>query len=249
MRETSRIIRAVYGPEVTAEPKESLVDRLLKRTRTIRIRRGDDAQMSRHFYLSGRALVGWTFVLVVIALHGVGIYYYNKIWSLAYVVQASESEIQVRLQERNDISVNLARIVLDYARHEEKIFGAVVAARSGGGDQPATADLLKKLEQLLSPHGTAGKALPKELLPSLVALAEQYPDLKLSQNFLKLSDALLETERDIATARIKHITATNDYTTLLTVFPSNLFGKLFRFEPNAFFRANDEARNFKTLDY
>ncbi len=250
MSETNYIITKVFGAELLEKKPNSFLDKLRQKTRTIRIRRDEDGNVveSRMNHSTKQFLIygGATFIIL---LHALGIYYYNKMWVLQFDVAAAESEVQTRLQERHDLSENLTKIVTGYAKHEEKIMVDVLASRGVPLNPESMPESMKKMGQMLLGEGFSAKTLPKDLVSKMLALAEQYPDLKLSQNFLKVTDAIVEIEKAITLARIKHINATNQFTTILTTFPSNLFGRLFGFKPNPFFKATDEAENFKPIDY
>lgn len=92
----------------------------------------------------------------------------------------------------------------------------------------------------------AGVALPTGLM-SLSALAEQYPDLKLSANFQTLMTVLDQIEKDLAAIRMKHDEMVNTYATKVQIFPSSLFAKIFGFNVQPYFEATEEARKFKPI--
>jgi LemA protein len=86
-------------------------------------------------------------------------------------------------------------------------------------------------------------------LSKLMALAEQYPDLKLSSNFQSLMAALIEVEKDLATERIKLNDMVNTYTTNVAKFPCNMFAVLYGFPRSPYFEATEEAKAFKLITY
>ena len=83
----------------------------------------------------------------------------------------------------------------------------------------------------------------------LVAVAESYPDLKLSENFRQFMDALVETEKELSEARMQYSNVVNTYTTLLRTFPGNLFAVIYGFEPLPYFEAAAEAKAFRPVEY
>jgi LemA protein len=95
---------------------------------------------------------------------------------------------------------------------------------------------------------TSGGALPSGLL-NLAALAEQYPDLKLSANFQTLMTVLDQIEKDLAAGRMKQDEMVNIYTTYVQTFPSNVFAAIFGFRLHPYFSATEEAKTFKSIDY
>ncbi|MBW2277154.1 MAG: LemA family protein, partial [Deltaproteobacteria bacterium] len=98
--------------------------------------------------------------------------------------------------------------------------------------------------------GTAAKGLPIDTkLSGVLALAEQYPDLKLSDNFRRFMDALVETEKALCDERMTYSEVVNSYTTKLKTFPGNLFAKIYGFELIPYFEADHDAQRFKPVDY
>jgi len=83
----------------------------------------------------------------------------------------------------------------------------------------------------------------------LLAVAEQYPDLKLSNTFINLMTALIEIEKDLAQERINYNDAVNIYTTNMAKFPINIYAVLFRFKDKPYFEATDEAQKLKPISY
>jgi LemA protein len=86
-------------------------------------------------------------------------------------------------------------------------------------------------------------------LDRLLAVAEQYPDLKLSSNFDRLMKALIEVEKDLAVERIRYNDMANIYSTNLAKFPINVYAWIFGFETQPYFEATEEAQSFKPIDY
>lgn len=151
--------------------------------------------------------------------------------------------------------------------------GASTEKQAGGeslSDAPASARRLEQWKQIVSETGgkpgapgkapapgastgpagaqAADVAAPSALM-SLSALAEQYPDLKLSGNFQTLMNVLDQIEKDLAAERMKHDEMVNIYTTYVQTVPSIIFAKLFRFPVHPYFEASEEAKNFKTIGF
>ena len=139
------------------------------------------------------------------------------------------SDIDVQLKERHNLIPNLVNTVKAYATHEEKILTQVTEARShamsGGG---SVGDVAKA-------EGVLGAAMM-----NLMAVAENYPDLKADQNFAKLQDELSNLEQKIAAARRFFNNATKEYNISIQMFPASLFAKMFNFHDEEFFEM-DEA--------
>ncbi len=126
-------------------------------------------------------------------------------------VKEQWSQIDTQLQRRADLIPNLVSTVKGYAKHEEKIFTDVAEARS----------------KLLGAGGPATKAEASAQLNSalgrLLAIAENYPQLKASENFIRLQDELAGTENRIAVARTRYNTAVRDFNASIRQFPGSLF--------------------------
>ncbi|NVL90046.1 MAG: LemA family protein [Desulfobacterales bacterium] len=197
-------------------------------------------------------------ILILALVAGGSIYYYNLLVSTEQDVLASKGKVHALLQRRNDISINLSKAVFDYSRHERGVFTAVVALRSILSEKGITDSKLEELlnnfeKKGLEDSGKAGEMAvgldPVSALSRLLAIAEQYPDLKLSSNFLSLMTALVEVEKDLAGERIKYNDAANVYTTNMAKFPINMYAWIFGFELQPYFEATDEAKRLKPIDY
>jgi LemA protein len=178
----------------------------------------------------------------------VGIYYYNTFYIGLQNMRAANSKVHTYMQQRRNVQVNISKIALDYSEHEAQIFKGVVASRQvfGGAD-------MKKLLKQIKGANSKGVAVPPKTMDSfmskLFALSEQYPNLKLSSNFLKSMDAVLELERNIATSRVSFIDLLNRYSTMLVTFPGNFYNFFFSFEAQPYYKADQDARKFKIIDY
>ncbi|HIJ58383.1 MAG TPA: hypothetical protein HPP41_01790 [Deltaproteobacteria bacterium] len=197
-------------------------------------------------------------ILILALVVGGSIYYYNLLVSTEQDVLASRGKVAAFLQRRNDISINLSKAVFDYSRHERGVFTAVVALRSILSEKGVTdsklEELMKNLEQQEQvAAGNVGEKVagadPVSALSRLLAIAEQYPDLKLSSNFLSLMTALIDVEKDLADERLKFNDAANVYTTNLAKFPINIYAWIFGFKEQPYFEATDEAKSLKPIDY
>jgi LemA protein len=189
------------------------------------------------------------------------IYYYNLLVTTEQDVLSSGGKVDAMLQRRNDISINLSKAVLDYSKHERGVFTAVTGLRSiftkESINNPELKELLEKLEQpgAIEPKTVkkSGKIIPaldpSSPLARLMAVAEQYPDLKLSATFQNLMTALIDVEKDLAGERINYNDTVNIYTTNFKRFPVNVFASIFRFKPRPYFEATEEAKRLKPIEY
>ncbi len=177
-----------------------------------------------------RAMIVWV-VLGVVGLILVWIALgFNGLVALRNRASNGWSEIDVQLRRRYDLIPNLVQTVQGYAAHERELFEDVAKLRSAaigakGVDQQAAADQAV----------TVG-------LGRLMAVAENYPDLKASQNFLALQEELTGTESKIAYARQFYNDQVMKLNTKIQKFPTNLLAGAFGFTPREFFQAEDAAR-------
>ena len=188
-----------------------------------------------------------------------GVYYYNMLVDTEQNMLASHGDVQALIQRRNDIAVNLSKAVFDYSNYEQGVFKEVVSLRKFFTESNLSgADTLKQLENYYKK--TAGGAPSPEAempemgsiaaaLSKLVAVSEQYPDLKLSANFETLMGALVQIEMDLASQRVKFNQETNIYTTIRAKFPSNVFAWLFGFKSREYFDADERAKSFRVIGY
>lgn len=244
----SAIIQRAYARKYNLAPTAELVAR--RRPLTSVIRPLIWAIQQRKL----RLLAG----ILVLAIIAGSIYYYNLLVSTEQDVLAAKGQVYALQQRRHDISINLSKAVYDYSRHERSVFTAVVALRSlftkKGGEVPALEKLLEEsnLFEAPLPEGVPGQiagALPASALDRILALAEQYPDLKLAANFQNLMGGLTEVEKDLATQRMDLNNAINIYTTNVAKFPTNFYAWLFGFDRIPYFEAREEAKRFRPIEY
>ncbi len=157
---------------------------------------------------------------------------YNGLVTLKTRTQEAWADIDTQLKRRFDLIPNLVATVQGYAQHEKGLFEAVTKARtqamqaSQGGD---IADIAKS------------QAVLGGALRGILAVAENYPDLKASQNFLQLQDELSDTENKIQAARRFYNGNVRDYNIKLQVFPSNMLAGMFNFTLMKFFELEQAA--------
>ncbi|MHC5212174.1 MAG: LemA family protein [Planctomycetota bacterium] len=175
-------------------------------------------------------------LLIVGALAGLGIVIRNRLVRGRLRTREAWAGIEVQLKRRADLIPGLVEVVKGYARHERSTFEAVVRARA-------------ELERAQGPtaSGRANGALTLGL-GKLKILVEDYPELKASRHFLDLQDELADTEEKIAWARQFYNRCALAYNTRLRVFPNVLLARLFRFAPEAFFEADQDARASVRVD-
>jgi LemA protein len=171
-------------------------------------------------------------VIVVVLLVIVGIYLwatYNALVTLNVRVDEAWSDITVQLKRRADLIPNLIESVKGYASHERGVFEAVTKARA----------------ETVSAQGPAEAAVAEghmqAALKSIFAVAEAYPQLLASQNFLQLQGELVDTEDKIQASRRFYNGGVREFNTKIKVFPNNMWAKNLGFGERAFFDVADAA--------
>ena len=173
-------------------------------------------------------------LVAVVLLYGV--FTYNRLVRLRVRTENAWSQIDVQLRRRYDLIPNLVETVQGYATHERELFEHVTEARARAMDADAVPDQAQAENQV-----TRG-------LRQLLAVAENYPDLKANQNFLALQEELTGTESKIAYARQFYNDQVMKLNTLVGSFPSNLVAKAFGFTTRDFFDIDDPERGPVRVD-
>jgi LemA protein len=167
---------------------------------------------------------------------------YNNIPTAEEAAKAKWADVQNNYQRRADLIPNLVATVQGYAKQEREVLTAVVEARAKATQVKVDASQLtdpEKLKQFQDAQNQLTGALGR-----LIAISENYPDLKSNQNFLALQSQLEGTENRIAVARRDYIEAVRVYNTQLRTFPGILWASTFfrGNKPMAEFTANDGAQ-------
>lgn len=173
--------------------------------------------------------IGWIIIGVIILVILWIIAIFNSLITRRLRVTEAWSDIEVQLKRRYDLIPNLVSTVKGYAKHESSVFEKVTEARARAMGATSLDDKAKS-ENMLS-----------QTLKSLFAVAESYPELKASQNFLELQDELTDTEDKIQAARRFYNGNVRDFNTALQTFPSNIIANLFSFKVKEFFALGEEA--------
>lgn len=172
----------------------------------------------------------WIIIGIVVVLIFWLIGVFNGLIKFRNQTNEAWSDIDVQLKRRYDLIPNLVETVKGYAKHERELFEKVTQARSAAmGAQGAEAK--GQAENMLA--GT---------LKSLFAVAENYPDLKANQNFLKLQDELSDTENKIQAARRFYNGNVRDFNTKMEVFPNNMIASTMGFKKFEFFQMNEAEK-------
>jgi LemA protein len=174
--------------------------------------------------MTGYILLG---VLVVLLVGAVTIY--NRLVTNKNLVAEGWSGIDVQLKRRNDLIPNLIETVKGYMGHERGVLDQVTELRTKSQAAQGVADKARA-------EGALGAALT-----NLFAVAENYPDLKASQNFLELQKSLADIEDQVQLARRYYNGAARNFNILIQSFPSNLVASTFGFTPVEYFEIADAA--------
>lgn len=172
----------------------------------------------------------WLVVVVVGLAVVAGIYLwatYNSLVTLNVRVDEAWSDITVQLKRRADLIPNLVEAVKGYAAHEKQVFEAVTNARA------ATLSAQGPVE------AAQAENMMQEALKSIFAVAEAYPQLQASQNFLQLQAELVDTEDKVQASRRFYNGGVRELNTKIKIFPNNIFAKNLGFGERAFFEVAD----------
>ncbi len=187
---------------------------------------------------------GWIVVGIVAALVIWAIMIYNGLVALRNRFKNAYSQIDVQLKRRYDLIPNLVETVKGYMAHERNTLEAVIKARGDalGASQRAAAAPgdPAAMRGLAQAEGVLGGALGR-----LMAVFEQYPELKANQNVLGLQEELTSTENKVAFARQAFNDSVMEYNTRRESFPDAIFAGLFRFDAAELLQSTDSAEERK----
>jgi LemA protein len=186
----------------------------------------------------------WVFLGIIVALAVWAIGIYNGLVALRNRFKNAFSQIDVQLKRRYDLIPNLVESVKGYIQHERGTLEAVVKAR-GSAVSAAQAAAAKPgdpaaMQGLAQAEGALGGALGR-----LIAVFEQYPDLKANQNVLGLQEELSSTENKIAFSRQAYNDSVMEYNTKRESFPDNVFAGMFGFTAAELLQSTDTAEERK----
>lgn len=179
------------------------------------------------------AVVGCLLLVACGLLSGCG---YNQIQQKDEAVKAAWSEVVNQYQRRADLVPNLVATVKGYAAHEEQVFREVTDARSKVGQVTVNANDAASLAKYQAAQGELSSALTR-----LMAVSENYPNLKADGLFQNLQAQLEGTENRIAVARHRYVQAVQDYNSYIRSFPVNLTAKMFGYKVKPNFTVDNEA--------
>jgi LemA protein len=188
--------------------------------------------------MSKFAIVFITILVLILLVGGKYISVKNALVAKNEAVKSTWSQVDVVLQRRADLIPNLVDTVKGITKQEQTVFGEIAQARSQLLSASAPADKIAANQRL---DGALGR---------LLAISENYPQLKSNENFLRLQDELAGTENRIAVERKRYNDTLQDYNTYVQQFPNSLFAPGLGFKPNtAYFTASEASRTVPRVNF
>lgn len=185
-------------------------------------------------------------IAAVVILFLVGMGAYNGMVTEREKVNAQWANVENQYQRRADLIPNLVETVKGYAKHESETFEAVVKARAQATQMKIDPANLtpEKLQEYQNAQGAVGAALSR-----LIALNENYPDLKANQNFLQLQNQLEETENRISLERTRFNEIATVYNTMIKKAPRSILANMFGFTEKPYFAAEETAKKVPEVSF
>lgn len=182
--------------------------------------------------------MNWIIIAIVALVVFYFIYLYNNFVKLVQQAKEAWADIDVQLKRRYDLIPNLIETVKGYAAHERETLDAVTQARTTATQTHIDAGAVTpaQMAAMADAEAALGGALGK-----LIAIAENYPDLKANTNFLELQRELSDTENKIQAARRFYNGNVRDLNIALQAFPSNIIGSMFNFKAEPFFELPENS--------
>ena len=174
-------------------------------------------------------------IIVIILLYA--LITYNNLVKLNNSLKEAFGTMDVYLKKRWDLIPNLVETVKGYASHEENTLKEVINLRNKAYDNMSSNEKIK-----------TNQAVSKDI-NKLMIIAENYPDLKASQNFQDLTKQLAKTEEDIANARKYYNAVTEQFNNKVEMFPSNIFAKLFGYKHQDMFEIESNQRENVKINF
>jgi LemA protein len=257
--DSRRILRQLYLPSPAPSAWAKRVDSLRLRLKRWIARR------------SWRLAIASIVVAVWLVAH---VHYFNMLTELECNVNEARAQVEAQQQRRYHIQKNMAAIVRAYSEYENKVLtnltelrtaalavqqskeplaGPVGPGPAPNADSPPASQPPAALAPRVTPEVTPGPAAatidPKDLLAQLKIVAEQYPELKLTQNLQQLSASIIASETEIAQRIMNYNDCVNQYTTELDTFPSNLFAWLSGFHRYGFYEVDRDKLQYREVHF
>ena len=189
--------------------------------------------------------------LIVLAVIAIGLFgwvkgVYNGLVSSQESVETAWAQVENVYQRRADLIPNLVETVKGYAKHEQETLEGVIEARANA--TKVTIDPTNMTPEDLQKY-QAAQGDVTNALSRLIAVSENYPDLKANQNFLELQNQLEGTENRITVERNKFNEVAREYNTKRRTFPTNIIASIFNFGEKPYFKAQDGADKAPKVDF
>lgn len=181
-----------------------------------------------------KALHAAVLVIVAVTLSGCS---YNRFTTQEEAIKGAWGEVQNQIQRRNDLIPNLVETVKGYAAHEEGVFKEIADARSKLLAAKTPAETIEAANQQSSALGR------------LLAVVENYPNLKANEQFNRLMDELAGTENRLSVARMRYNERIQEYNTTRRRFPSNVTAKVFGFKEYPYYEAPASSQAAPKVDF
>ena len=183
-------------------------------------------------------MIGWIILAIVVILVIAVIAMYNSLVSAKIRVDNAWSQIDVQLQRRFDLIPNFVETVKGYMNHESETFTKIADLRTAWAGANTVSEKAALDNQL------------SDTLKTIMAVSENYPDLKANQNFSELSEELRNTENKISFSRQFYNDTTTRYNEKLQIFPSNIIANIFNFKERDLFEVeNAEVKKNVKVDF
>ena len=179
-------------------------------------------------------------IVVVVIIVIIGLYIlslYNKLVRLTNKIEEAFSTMDVYLKKRWDLIPNLLETTKGYMKHEKEILTEITDLRNKGYDKLSNDEKIKANEKM-----STG-------LEKLMAVAENYPDLKANTNFQQLNSNLTKVEEDIANARKYYNGSVRIYNDTVKMFPSNIIAGMFHYQAKPMFEVNEQERENVKVEF
>jgi LemA protein len=211
-----------------------------------------------------RRLFAWSCVALLVVWFAFLWYYHNVFVAMTSTIDGDWADCEVMMQSRTHIRVNLSHMIVAYAQHERDLMTKITELRVGKPLQPADAKPAAEPAAADSPAAPAKPLNPAavakeldqlgpkqiaELLSRIQVVAEQYPQLKLTENFQQLSKSTIETEHKIADLLIQYNRDVNAYMTVRSCYPGRHFAWILNFPPKQFISVEPENMQFREVTF
>lgn len=199
--------------------------------------------MNYNEYSFGRWVKWGVIGLIVIIILFTSISSYNGLISAEQNTEQKWSDVENTMQRRADVIVNLAAVVQEAEKHEEKVYGAIAVARTNAEAAKAilddsTQDVKSKLD---------ANAKLNDVIKSISIVVEAYPQLKSNEQFTNLQTSIEGSENRVYIARKDYISAVQTYNLKIKRFPGNMFAKLMGFDQKDYYEADSAAQKAPDL--